>query len=1110
MNFLGGGPIVGAVAAARAGPGGASSVAGVGTFPDLASIAGLANMSGVGSLDSLVKGKDLPQAPPGLPEALLHYTFPSEADTLAYVDALKHSDISQWRSLQEVAARAGGGSCSGAVNTSVLTALYLLGLFNLCAASPVSCCVPPANSRRRRRRRNTEVTEPELPPLLNNLQYNLSSLSLEQFPDLPHVTTADGGRIPVHISVVEQVRKLWDSNPRLLSSVTCSSPTEAVRSSFISLSGVASGIILAYSWTQLTQCYPDHNPDPMPITPSPKIWFFPLPKLPPMPAQFPVPSIPGIIPVPGDDEEPDGCERDEVPLETGKCAPLLNSAHCPLNHWLLRNPKTKMGECVPRLCPEEHVYVEADQMCHDINEEGICPSTQRLFLKADGHAVCDCPDGMFQGPYGNCHFLYEPSYCYKGMVLQFDRPSKTLICKPDPCGAVNTNLWPDDLPFAPLDEDGYCYQFNEQGPCEKGERFGYDIDELEAACISLEEAGLLRPRRSYQYQRLSIPATDDKPYRHYQLSYLIMNGTTWGLEVKGITPRGKRDISERESNSTAEETIIPFLDTREIPEELTPLFSAKRPKWVIDRTAHQTQTHEQNQKYEKISVNGPKLKRSEKNENKESISSSASSSKNMNIADEKRKFKLNQNAKIQTSPKKNRFIYGRRNFHNRDRIKTSNNFNKKLKRPRTSHLTQRYGIPYERIRPASYFDRGRSKNRQKRKHHRRHTSLISDLDKSFTNSSTNDLVESSVEDIISKAINISKHAEIEVQRNISKSTGEQDIKINEENSEEQNHFKEDEVKVEKVKNRKTNQKGKDKNDNVKQNEKKKKNVKADKEDDDEVSIVRVNQESMLTNNNNNDIAKKVIHNDLDPHNPMDIVKVKQDSKLEVAKISKEIYKRKKDKGNGKPNRKRKNKKSKRRRKRKRKKKKKKNPSLPFRVPTVLPPTEENNATSDTNSTSNLDTENENDENFNNTNNATDNINSNVEEKIDKDKQHKITKKDKLISSSIEDSELETNPSSSFATSPSSSEASLPDYMCHRGRRQLGSGGGIIQAPLLTACKPGAKRDYNYKCRPKFIPQERNKRSDDDKATSIPPKIKCPEGTRLDPRGQCQTTTSALG
>ena len=73
--------------------------------------------------------------------------------------------------------------------------------------------------------------------------------------------------------------------------------------------------------------------------------------------------------------------------------------------------------------------------------------------------------------------------------------------------------------------------------------------------------------------------------------------------------------------------------------------------------------------------------------------------------------------------------------------------------------------------------------------------------------------------------------------------------------------------------------------------------------------------------------------------------------------------------------------------------------------------------------------------------------------------------------------------------------SLPDYLRHRDRRQLTGGGGIIQAPLLSACKPGAKRDYNYKCRPKFIPQDRNRRDSDsseENTDPTPPRIKCPE------------------
>ena len=53
------------------------------------------------------------------------------------------------------------------------------------------------------------------------------------------------------------------------------------------------------------------------------------------------------------------------------------------------------GECVPRLCADNYVYVETDQLCHDVNEPGICPGNRRLYLTAYGTAVCDCPEGMF-------------------------------------------------------------------------------------------------------------------------------------------------------------------------------------------------------------------------------------------------------------------------------------------------------------------------------------------------------------------------------------------------------------------------------------------------------------------------------------------------------------------------------------------------------------------------------------------------------------------------------------------------------------------------------------------------------------------------------------------
>ncbi|XP_066949467.1 uncharacterized protein [Macrobrachium rosenbergii] len=930
---------------------------------------------------------------PGLPsaESLLHYSFPSQADTLAYVDALKHSDLSDWRSLQEVAARAGGGSCSGAVTTSVLTALYLLGLFNLCSASPVSCCVLPASGRRRRRR----TVDATLPPLLNNLQHNLSSLSLEQFRDLPHVATPDGGRIPLHISVVDQVRKLWDSNPHLLSSVPCSSPTESVRSSFITLSGVASGLILEYSVAQLTQCYPDDTPDPhIP----PKIWFFPIPNTTP-PPKYPVITLPSEIPVKGDDEEDDGCERNEVPLGYDKCAALLSADNCPYKHWVLLNKETGMGECVPRLCSENFVYVEADEMCHDINEPGICPGNRRLYLTASGNAVCDCPEGMFPGPQDTCYFLHEPAYCLKGSVLQFDKPTKSLVCRPDPCGHINNNLWPDDLPYAPH-KDGFCYQFNEQGPCKKGQRFGFDSDKLEASCVSMLEAGLLRPRRSYMYQQMSYPATQDHQYPHYQVSYIIMNGSTWALEVKGIG-RKRRDAHPSLTSPhylQDGEMAVPFIDTRDIARDFHPFMKPRVPRWVINRRNRRGSNHSKGQKSESRSQsNRTSRAKGDKRTDKVTVAETPSSS-----GDETDSGPLLSSI----------FGTGRSATDGDKSVRSSSEQVSQKKKGAKNAKTPKV-------------------NRRGRKHDQKAESSSGGTE----GSTLLEVIQSHLEEQITTSLGrgeTSKGREV--------------------------------VKVEQP----------------------------------ETSLPVVVQEVTQSPREERGRGKK---------------KNRGSSKVRKKKKKKHRRNRGRNRGRGgrrgrnKPNKSKNGTKTDRDHKRK-------NPKLPHRVPTVQPPGDGNTTLVTASGTSS-------------------NITA-VEETsgvtgVTMDSRKPVVKGSGDSSVGVRDRSTKSDSDGAVRTKPhrvsetdsdsgvyedeekenqtSSSETTLPKYLRHRGRRQL-EGGGIIQAPLLSACKPGAKRDYNYKCRPKFIPQERDRHGGTNAGTlgntaPRPPRISCPEGTRLDPRGKCQ-------
>ncbi|XP_076062819.1 uncharacterized protein LOC143037966 [Oratosquilla oratoria] len=1028
----------------------------------------------------------------------LGHNYPTEADTLAYVDALKHSDLSEWRSLQEVANRAGGGSCSGAVTTSVLTALYLLGLFNLCSASPGSCCVPSISHRRRRRRRRTlapsSTPRPDgspLPDALNRLPAELEFLTSHNLEDLPHITTSEGGRVPVHISVVEKVRKLWDSNPRLLSSVVCKSPTESVRSSFISLSGVAAGIILAYSVAQLSQCYPDHgHPDQAHGGSQPDIWFFPIPSQSDSPPQLRVPSIPPIIPVPGEDEPPDGCGRDEVPLGFGRCAPLLSTAHCPYHHWLLLNHNTRMGECVPQLCPEGRIYVEADQLCHDVNEPGLCPGDQRLFMTAAGYAVCDCPDGMVQDHYGNCHQLYDQAYCDRGLVLQFHKPSGALHCDKDACGAVNNRLWEGDLPYAPRG-DGYCYQFGKQGPCKGGELFGYNTKSLEATCVSLVDAGLVRPRRSFMYHRMSFPSTQDHTFPHYQVSYVIMNGTTWGLQLKSLH-RSRREVhipSEQNEDYKNKNEIL-FLDTREIPSLLDnmPGLHPPPPKQLSPKPLRMWPPRRHHHR----PVSLRPLRRS------------SLFRRRRKADDTERRKKVKKLVDAMISMRRNESLS---NSESRNDGDTSSNDRSSI------------SVDSNNSNDNSFNSIGSNNSSS-------NSSSSSSGGSSVNSNSTGIIDDSSEKDGFNRGENSATGSGGDGGKGSSKKSKKSSGK------KKSGKDKEKLVRVE----QKTTSNQKDRQVDLHRDNK----------------VLTVEQQKVALPETPVVVKQQQQQQQQSPssHNRRRSRKHRKGSRRNRKRGRKEGGRRRggrkggRRRGGGKKgrvgkgrNRGRSNattpaaaatqtrrppslmtpganaslptsttmspsinagqstttpesKRGGKRRRKGRRQKGRKNPKLPFRVPTVFPPSEDTGPSDGDSSPSFASTT------------------------------LTPTRPSSPPTDGTQDST--TTGSGKKTTTPevvdqtlqkptSSSEATLPEYLRHRDRRQSDSGGGIIDAPRLVKCRSGAERDYNYKCREVYVPADRDRRSsgaNTDKTPS-PPSIECPAGTRLDPLGKCKTQAATL-
>ncbi|KAF0288830.1 hypothetical protein FJT64_001358 [Amphibalanus amphitrite] len=194
------------------------------------------------------------------------------------------------------------------------------------------------------------------------------------------------------------------------------------------------------------------------------------------------PSVASAVPE-GDDLPDDGCARDEVRLRSTNrwyiasepCQPILQQGCCPEGQWVVVNKYTRMGECAPRLCPSGFAFVERDGLCHDLQEEGLCPDNRRVYVTAFGEPRCGCADGEYVDTAGECRPLYSTVGCPYRQQLRFNAAFK-LECQPAVCPKERP------VPF-----QGWCKNFGDS--CGTDYRFvlGFDTTRLEAKCYPSEE-----------------------------------------------------------------------------------------------------------------------------------------------------------------------------------------------------------------------------------------------------------------------------------------------------------------------------------------------------------------------------------------------------------------------------------------------------------------------------------------------------------------------------------------------------------------------------------------------------------------------------------------------
>ncbi|CAL4248090.1 unnamed protein product, partial [Meganyctiphanes norvegica] len=190
----------------------------------------------------------------------------------------------------------------------------------------------------------------------------------------------------------------------------------------------------------------------------------------------------------------DMCGRNEVDVKGAGCFQLLQQGPCSVTQMVLLDPYTNKGFCGPRLCPPDRVFIFGDQQCYDPRTPKICPPGRQLFMTAYGTPICGCPDGTYESSDDHYNDVCEPilgtsMLCSQGQVLWFSAPGQRMECLTDPCGGLNLNRGPNDLPYIP-DGQGSCPQLVQStGVCRAETWYSLATDHLLGTCATLQEAG---------------------------------------------------------------------------------------------------------------------------------------------------------------------------------------------------------------------------------------------------------------------------------------------------------------------------------------------------------------------------------------------------------------------------------------------------------------------------------------------------------------------------------------------------------------------------------------------------------------------------------------------